>query len=71
MRFRFKIQYLPGGKNDTPNCMSRVYDQEEDEYIDPNNYSEHEMDTEVGAAISACHIASVEEVYVARCKEAK
>ena len=41
MRFRFKIQYLPGGKNDT----------------------------EVGTAITACHIASVEEVYVGRCKE--
>ena len=24
-RFRFNIQYLPGGKNDTPDCMSWIY----------------------------------------------
>ena len=57
MRFRFTIQCLPGGKNDMPDCMSRVYDQEEDEYIDPNNYSNLEADTEIGATISACYIA--------------
>ena len=49
--------------------MSQVYDQEEEEYKDLNNFSEYKSDTEVGAAISACYIASVEEVYVSRCKE--
>ena len=49
--------------------MSRVYDQEEGEYTPLDNFSEYKLDTEVGAAISACYIASVEEVYVSRCKE--
>ena len=49
--------------------MSRVYDQEEGEYTDLDDFSEYESDTDVGAAISACYIASVEEVYVSRCKE--
>ena len=31
--------------------------------------SECEADTKVGAAISACFIASVEEVYIPQCKE--
>ena len=49
--------------------MSRVYDTEGGEYEDIDNVSEYKSDMEVGAAISACYIASVEEVYVSRCKE--
>ena len=49
--------------------MSRVYNTEGGEYEDIDNVSEYESDMEVGAAISACYIASVEEVYFSRCKE--
>ena len=69
LRFRLKIQYLPGGKNDMPDCMSRIYDGEEDNNIDQDDYNEYKSDNEVGAAISACYIDSVEEQYVSRCKE--
>ena len=34
-----------------------------------SDYNEFESNNEVGAAISACYIASVEEVYINRCKE--
>ena len=71
LRFRFTIQYLPGKLNNTPDCMSRVYNTEggEGEYEEIDDISEYESDMELGAAISACYIASVEEVYVSRCKE--
>ena len=52
-----------------PDCMSRVYHREEGEYINMDDYSKHESDTEVGTAISTCFIASVEEVYIPWCKE--
>ena len=67
----------PGKLNDAPNCMSRLYGDKDDEVI---NLEEVDMlldvdklsDTELGAAINACHIASVDECYtrgVGRCPE--
>ena len=41
----------------------------EGKYEEIDDISEYESDMELGAAISACYIASVEEVYVSRCKE--
>ena len=69
LRFRFTIQYLPGGKNNTPDCMLRIYDRDEKEDSSEVDYNEFESDNEEGAAISTCYITSVEEVYVSRCKE--
>ena len=69
MRFRFMFQYLPWEKNNMPDCMSRIYNREEDDNIDQEDYNDCESDNEVCAAISTCYIASVEEEYVSRCKE--
>ena len=70
MRYRFDIQYLAGKKNDGPDCMSRAFGDEEDidlaeidQLIDIDEFLDEE-DADLGAAISACHISSVEEVFV-------
>ena len=55
LRFRFQIQYVHGKYNATPDCMSRIFDNDE-------MYNVFESDNEVGAA-------NVQEVYISKCKE--
>ena len=54
LRFRFNIQYLPGGKNVTLDCMSRNFKRDKKEDGSEVNYDKFELDNKVGAAISAC-----------------
>merc|ERR1712082_534980 len=69
LRYNFKIQYLPGDQNDTPDCMSRVHkNNEECEFIE-NGEDEIWSDNEVGAVISACYVPDVEEVIINKCQE--
>ena len=66
LRFRFKVQYLPGKLIEAPDCMSRVYDENEGEDNELNVYDE------LGAIISACYIASIMECCVStvgKCSE--
>ena len=69
LRYNFKIQYLPGDKNDTPDCMSRIHEKAVEVNNNESDYNEFKSDNKVGAAISACYIASVKEVYINSCKE--
>ena len=69
LRFRFQIQYLPGKRNDGPDCMSRMYGDEESDEVDLEEVDtlldiDEMSDTELGAAISACYISSIDECYV-------
>ena len=56
LRFKFKIQHCPGKDNKGLDCMSRIHNNEEEEVLE---YDEDEADNKLGAAISACHIASI------------
>ena len=49
--------------------MSRIHENDEEFEIDKICYDEYGSDNEVGAIISACYIASVEEVVLNRCQE--
>ena len=69
LRYNFKIQYLPGDQNDTPDCMSRVHENMEEDENNEVRDDEVWSDNEVGAVISACYIADVEEVVINRCQE--
>merc|ERR1712082_451586 len=69
LRYNFKIQYLPGDQNDTPDCMSRVFENCEDDEIYELEEDEVWSDNEVGAMISASYIPDVEEVMLNKCAE--
>ena len=58
MRYKFQIQFLPGNKNNTPDCMSRMHESDS-KSLRPEE--ELETDVKVGAAISVCYIASIDE----------
>merc|ERR1712082_254703 len=64
LHYNFKIQYLPGDQNDTPDCMSRVHENDGEVEND-----KHWSDNEVVAVISACYIADMEEVVLNKCQE--
>ena len=68
MRDKLQIQYIPDNKNNIPDFMSRMHDSDT-----KSLRSEEELETvvKVGAAISMCYIASIEECpnqYVNRCQ---
>ena len=68
MRYKFQIQYLPGDKNNTPDTMSRVH---ENNSKSLNPEEELETDVKVGAAVTACYITSIDkqsDQYMNRCQ---
>merc|ERR1712082_334265 len=69
LRYNFKIQYLPGDQNDTPDCMSRVHENREDNEFAEDRENEFWTDIEAGATISACYVPDVDEVVLNRWSE--
>ena len=63
LRFRFTIRYCPGKLNKGPDCMSRVFGEEE-ETEENSELEELDSDTELGVAIGSCYIDHINEEQV-------
>ncbi len=63
MRFKYTIQYIEGKQNDTPDCMSRKFGESDTDTSALRDIDDM-SDEELGAAISASYIPSLEEAII-------